>query len=166
MTFWIVQALGILSLLFYAISLQQKSQTKLLAYSIAGDAVFAAQYCFSDTKTGAIAFIISIAFCLVAALLYNGKKLPLPILFIFEAIMLGASVYTWQDYWSIVPILMSTVHYVRVWYGNVDFSRYAALVLTVGWTVYSIVTGNYGGAVTQGVIFVAAVVGIVRGKKA
>ena len=161
MLFWIVQGLGLLSLVFYAVSLQQKTQAKFLILTIIGDIIFALQYYLSGTMAGAITFTISIVFALIV-FLHRDKKVSIYLLAFFILMIVVSCSFTWANFWSIIPILMNTLNFVRFWYGNVSFSKYAALVLTVGWSLYSVVTGNFGGAITQAVIFVAAVVGIWR----
>ncbi|MDR1100840.1 MAG: YgjV family protein [Clostridiales bacterium] len=166
MTFWIVQSLGVITLIFYVVSLQMKKKENLLMMQIFSNIFFTAQYLLTNALTGAVQAILSI---LRGVVFYIFKKKDLPpsktILGIFEVLVVATTVLTWKNIISVLPLIGMTTNLYGQWQDKMNMLRRMTIITSICWLVYELTCGMYTAMITEICIIVSGVIGLYRFRK-
>jgi len=150
LNFYIVQALGIITLLLFAFSLQQRKKETFLLLQIFGTLMYVIQYILTDRITGAVIFSIVVVRGLV--FFYYKKKDKKPsaiILIIFLSALAVCTFFTWQDYLSIIPFIATSAKTWGTWQDDMRWMRRTSLLAQSTTIVYNFAAGMYTGAITE-----------------
>ena len=164
--FIIAQIIGGIVLILTVISVQFKTKEKILICQIVANILVAIQYFLLNAITGAVISIINAIRCVI--FYYYKKKDIKPsviILIIFEVIAIISGIYTWQDIWSLIPIVVTVVYTYGLWQDNVTVIRITAGVVGFGWAVYNVIVMAYVGALQETAQLVSSVIAIFRNKQ-
>ena len=86
----IAQAYGLIALLFYIITVQQKSKPRLLLFNIIGDIFMIISYALLLTLSGEEAFAVCIIFAVIIFFAYRDKLVPFWLMLVFDALSIAA----------------------------------------------------------------------------
>ena len=156
------QAVGLIGIACSLISFQYKKREKVMLFQMIASAMFCIQLFMVGAVTGGC--IDSISFVRTAIFSQNDKKwASSPIwLYVFIIAMIGTGILTWQDGWSILPILGSVLSTIALWMKKASHIRIVSLFVGPCWLVYNIVHGAYTGAVNELLAMASIIIGIVR----
>ena len=112
----------------------------------------------------------SISFVRTAIFSQNDKKwASSPIwLGVFVVAMIVTGIFTWEDAWSILPIIGSVLSTIALWMKKSSHIRIISLFVGPCWLIYNLIHGAYTGALNEVLAMTSIVIGIVRydlGKK-
>ncbi len=165
MSFYFAQLCGLAILICNVISVQFKTKDKVLICFVVANLFGIVQYFLLGAITAAIVYIISTIRCIVFYY-YDKKKLKpsLLVLLIFEVIAIISGILSWQDAWSIIPVLVTVVFTYGLWQENITITRITSAFTGFGWVMYNIVVRAYVGALLDGALGVSSIVALIRNK--
>ncbi len=128
--------------------------------------VVAIQYFLLNALTGAIISILNTIRCLVFYF-YKKKdmKPSLIVLIIFEVIAVISGIVSWQDMWSLIPIIVTVIYTYGLWQDNVKVIRITTGIVGAGWAIYNVVVKAFVGALQEIAQLISAIISLYRGKK-
>lgn len=137
MLFILAQILGIVVLLITIISIQFKTKERILICQIIANSLLAVQYFLLNALTGGVVASINVIRCLIFYYYKKKNKKPSIILlslFIIVAVVSG--ILTWQNGFSIIPIIATIVFTYGLWQDNVKVTRICTAITAGNWSVY------------------------------
>ena len=78
------------------------------------------------------------------------------------AAMIITGILTWQNYWSILPIVGSLLSTLALWMKKAKYIRIISLFVGPCWLIYNAFSGSVGGVITEVIAFCSAVIGVIR----
>lgn len=166
MLFILAQICGLIILILTVISVQFKTKEKIVMCFVFANVVAAVQYFLLSAFTGAVISVINAIRCIV--FYYYKKKEMKPsliILVIFELIAIISGIFTWQNIWSLIPIIVTVIYTYGLWQDNVTVIRITTGIAGFGWAIYNIIVMAYVGAVQEISQLGSSVIAIVRNKE-
>ena len=163
LTFIIAQVFGIISIILNIIVVQFKSKEKILIGMIISNLVVAIQFFLLNAITGGIISLINVIRCIVFYLFKKENKKPsVFVLLIFETIAIVSGIISWQNVWSILPIIATLTYTYGIWQDDVLKIKYISAITGFEWSIYDIIVRAYVGVI-QGIIqMISAIVAIIR----
>ena len=162
----IAQVLGIVGVVFYFFALQAKTYKTLMIIQSITASIFCVHY-FLLNATSALA--LNIVIILRNFVYYNNDKkffscklFPL----IFAAIMVGISVFSWEDYYSLFIIAGLALNTLFSALPNSQTIRKSILITSPLVLIYNIFVFSIGGIINETVAIISSIIGIIRYKKA
>ena len=148
--FIFVQILGIITLILFVVSLQQRKKETFLLLQIAGTLLFVVQYILTNRITGAILFTI-VVIRGVVFYFYKKKDLKpsIAILIIFQAALLLSTYFSWENIISIIPYLATVVKTWGAWQDDMKWLRRASMLCQILMIAYNLSASMYTGALTE-----------------
>lgn len=97
---------------------------------------------------------------------YDKKKLKpsLLILLLFETVSIISGILSWQNIWSIIPIIVTIVFTYGLWQDNIKITRITCAFAGYFGTFYNILVGAYIGALPDLVLGVSSTLSLIRNK--
>ena len=163
MLFILAQICGIIALILVVISVQFKTKEKIVMYMVFANFMIAIQFFLLNAITGAIISIINTIRCIV--FYYYKKKEMKPsfvTLLIFEIIAIVSGIISWQNIWSLIPIIVTVLYTYGLWQDNVKVLRIMVGIVGGGWAIYDVVVKAYVGALQEVSQLISAIVSLVR----
>ena len=161
MVFWIVQALGTLTLVTYAASLLMKKKETLLGLQIGSNLSFFVQCLINQTPTGAAIALLSTARGVVFFhYARRGLKPSLVALLIFYALIFTAGWRTWEGPPSLFVITASSIGLYSQWQDNMKVLRIGMIMSCSLWIGYHVCRGLYPNILSEVCNIVASAVGL------
>ena len=166
LTFIIAQVFGIISIILNIFIVQFKTKENMLKGIIASNLVVAIQFFLLNAITGGIISLINVARCFVFYMYKKKNKKPsLVILFLFELIVLISGIISWQNIWSILPIVATATYTYGTWQDDVLKIKYISALIGLEWSIYDIIVRAYVGFI-QGIIkVISSIVAVIRYKR-
>lgn len=147
MLFILAQLCGIITLVLTVIAIQFKSKEKIVICNIFANAFASIQYLLLGASTGAV---ISILNTIRDMVFYIFKKKEIKpsfiVLIIFLAIALISGFISWQNIYSIIPIIVTIIYTYGLWQDNIKVIRISTVIIGFGWAIYDVVVKAYVGA--------------------
>ena len=163
MKFIIAQIIGIIILFITVISIQQKTKEKILACQILANILDAIQYFLLNALTGGVIAIINVIRCVIFYYYKKKDKKPsLLFLIIFIIIAITSGILSWQNAWSIIPIIVSIVFTYGLWQDNVTVTRICTAITSGGWSAYQLIFLAYARMIASISEFLSAIIAIIR----
>ena len=167
MAFIIAQMCGIINLVITATFVQCKTKEKMLIFQIISNSIDILQYLLLNAITGGIIAIINTVRCMIFFYYKKKNKKPsIVFLMVFVAIAIISGIMTWQNIFSIIPIVATIAFTYGIWQDNVQVTRMSTVLAAGIWIVYNIVVCAYAGALQSMAGFISAIIAIMRDKKA
>ena len=134
--------------------------------SILANIVVAIQYFLLNALTGAIISILNTIRCIIFYV-YKKKDLKpsLVVLLIFEIVAVISGTLSWQNIWSIIPIIVTVIYTYGLWQDNIKIIRITTGVVGFGWAVYDLIVKAFVGAIQETSQLISAIISLYRGKK-
>lgn len=159
----IAQVLGVLATIAFAISPQQKSKKAVLIFQFISNVLYSLQYiilgAFSAVATCWISIVNNIVFYKYAQ---KDKEIPNGILSLFVAIVIIAGILTYNNIFSIIPILLSILYIYGSWQDNLKIYRIVCIIGSIGWFVYNWVVGAYASTLGNGFQCISSIIAMIR----
>ncbi|MDE6141564.1 MAG: YgjV family protein [Bacilli bacterium] len=139
MRFIVAQVCGSIVLFSMLIGVHFKTKEKILLSSIIANIAAILQFMLLSAITGMYTSILNTIRCIV---FYQYKKKDLKpsliILLIFEIVTIITGILTWQDVFSIFPIIGTFIYTYGLWQDNVKIIRLTSAIVAVSWIAYDI----------------------------
>lgn len=165
MLFIIAQIIGFIVLGITVISIQFKTKEKILICQIIANILVAIQYFCLNALTGGVVAIINVIRCLIFYYYKKKDKKPsLIFLSIFILVAIGSGILTWQNGFSIIPIIATIVFTYGLWQDNVKITRICTAITAGNWTIYNIIVKAYAGAIQSVAECISAIIAMIRHK--
>jgi len=150
----LAQCIGFVGTLMIIISYQQRERKKILFYQILAGAVFGLHFVLLGKYTGCIMNLIGA----VRAFVYSNsdKKWARTTLWpaAFFVVFSVAGIMTWDNIWSLFPMLAMMLMAVTTWLEKPQHVRWFTFPASPLWLTYNIASRSYAGITTE--IFVMA----------
>lgn len=156
------QIVGAFGILFSLLSFQFAKRKYILLSQMTASLLFSAQLFMVGAVTGGCLDMISFVRSLI--FLNNQKKWASSKLWLvgFIVIMIVTGIFTWENPWSILPIVGSVLSTVALWMKDGKHIRMISLLVGPCWLVYNIVNGAYTGAFNELLAMTSIVIGLLR----
>lgn len=149
MSYFIAQALGICGFIIAIISFQQNSQKKILYFQFVSSIMFGVQFFLLKAPVGALLNLIGMFRAFVFSHKDKAWARNRIWLFLFCALCIGAGIYGWENWFSILPIVGMIFTTVAFWIEDPKLVRRISFPSSPCWLVYNAVSGSVGGALTE-----------------
>ncbi|MBE6727471.1 MAG: YgjV family protein [Ruminococcaceae bacterium] len=161
----IAQILGIAGVIVYFFAFQAKTYKKLMIIQTITATIFCVHYLLLNATS---ALALNIVIILRNIVYYNNDKkffscklFP----FIFAAIMVGISVFSWEDYYSLYIIAGLALNTLFTSLPNSQTIRKSILITSPLVFVYNIFVFSIGGMINEAIAVISSIIGIIRYKK-
>lgn len=166
MLFILAQICGVIALIFTVASVQFKTKEKIVMCFVFANIAVAIQFFLLNAITGAIISIINTIRCIIFYYYKKKDKKPsLMILLIFEMVAVISGIISWQNIWSIIPIIVTVIYTYGLWQDDVKVIRITTAIVGLGWAIYDVIVMAYVGAIQEFSQFVSAIIALVRNKE-
>ena len=161
--FILVQILGAITLVLSVTTIQQRKKENLLILQIIAMIFFIFQYLLTYRITGAVVFAIGISRGVVFYWYKKQNKKPsVPILILFQGVVVISTIMSWQNIYSIIPLIVTTINTWGTWQDNMKYTRKTSLVAGAGWCIYNLAAQMYTGFMTEFVGMISTIIAIWR----
>ena len=159
----LIQGIGFLALFFVILSFQKKERLTLLWVMLIGLLLFVVHFFLLNAWTGALmnlieVWIVFVSFKKDTVIWARWRVWP----YIFVVVYILAGFLTVKTFTDTLPIIAQIFGAIAVWQKNPRAIRCTMLAPRPLWFIYNFIVGSYAGMVTEVLILISVVVGIVR----
>ncbi|MBE5820464.1 MAG: YgjV family protein [Clostridiales bacterium] len=166
MLFILAQIFGFIELIITVIYVHFKSKEKIVMWSVILNLIAATQFFLLNAITGGIVSIINAIRCFVFYYYKKKDKKPSTVtLVIFISIAVLSGVITWQNIWSIIPIIATVIYTYGLWQDKVKVIRITAGIVGFGWGIYDIIVMAYVAAIQEFLQLASSVIALYTNRK-
>lgn len=159
----VVQILGLLALMLVVLSYQKKTKEKFLKLQLFANITYGLQYFLLNAKS---AFFTNIVNDIRTLIFYriekNNQKISLWLLIIFEIVIISIGFFTYEGYYSIIPIIIACLYAYGTWHYNLKVTYIIGIISSILWVYYNFQVGAYTGALSSIFEFMASVLGLYK----
>ena len=165
MFFILAQICGLIALVLTVISVQFKTKEKIVMCSVLANIVVAIQYFLLSALTGAVISVINAIRCLIFYVYKKKNMKPsILVLIIFEIVAIISGIISWQNAWSLIPIIVTVIYTYGLWQDNVTIIRITTGIVGFGWAIYNLVVMAYVGALQETSQLISAIIAVYRNR--
>lgn len=166
MDFILIQIIGAIGYATLTASYYKKEKTKILFLEIIAYIFFTIHYYLLSGVTGAICNVLGLFGLLVIFLFekYKWKHKNIFAMF-FIALLLAVNIMTFQNIYSIFPLIASVIVIISFLMDNENYIRGIGLVSAVCWLIYAIVYKSYISIVFEVVTLVGVLIAFIKNNK-
>lgn len=166
MEFVLIQIIGAIAYALLTVSYYKKEKTKILYMQILAYIMFSIHYYLLSGVTGAICNVIGL-FGLIAIYLFEKYKWKYKnvISIMFIVLLLVVNILTFQNIYSIFPLIASVIVIISFLMNNEEYIRGVGVISAVCWLVYAIVYKSYISIVFEVVTLVGVLIAFIKNKK-
>lgn len=166
MLFILAQICGVIVLILTVISVQFKTKEKIVMCMVFANIVVTIQYFLLNAITGAVVSIINVIRCIIFYYYKKKDKKPsLIVLLIFEIVAIVSGIMSWQNMWSVIPIVVTLIYTYGLWQDNVKVIRITTAIAGLGWAIYNIVVMAFVGAIQSVSQLISAMIALIKNKE-
>lgn len=166
MLFILAQICGAIALILMVIGVQFKTKEKIIMCNILANIVVTIEYFLLGALTGGVISITNTIRCIVFYLFKKKDMKPsLIVLIIFEIMAVLSGSISWQNMWSIIPIIVTVIYTYGLWQDNIKIIRITTGIVGLGWTVYDIVVKAYVDALQKTSQLISAIISLFKDRK-
>ncbi len=161
--FAVAQLCGFLGVIFWGLSVQQKSQSKILFIQLLANILYGIQYLLLSAYSGAAMYAIA---CVRTFLFYekrkNNKDIPIYWLFIFLFITIISSILTYNGLVSLIPSAIVILYTIFMYMKDPIWIKRSFLFVPVIEITYNLIVHAY--VAILGAIFelISGIIAIVK----
>lgn len=158
-----IQGVGFLALAFVLLSFQKNQRVNILLLMLTGLVLFIVHFSLLKAWTGALMNLIEAGVVFVAYKKETdewAKQKFWPYLFITLYVLAG--IFTYKSVVNFLPVIAQTFGALAVWQTNPKTIRQLMLIPRPLWFIYNFVVGSYAGMVSEVLILISVIIGIVR----
>lgn len=164
--FILAQICGLIALVITVINIQLKSKEKIVILNVWANVAVAIQYFLLGAYSGAT---ISILNAIRDVIYYFFKKKnfkpSILVLLTFEIVAIISGIISWQNIWSIIPIIVTIIYTYGLWQDNIKILRISTVIIGYGWTVYDIAVKAYVAALQVTAQGTSALIALIINRK-
>ena len=154
-------AVGVLAVILFLLSYQQKTRIRIIVFNTASRLLYILQYIMLGAFEGAALDILGAVSSIVAGRKNAGfvKKHARLILILLDAVIIVAGLLLYENVYSLLPIAGVLLHTTAFWIDGEKIIRRVSLAGSPFWFAYNFYSKAYGSAVgdllTVGSILIA-----------
>lgn len=159
---YIAQVIGFAGLVFAIISFQKNNNKGILFFQVMASLTFFLHFVMLGAYTGAI---MNLSGAIRNCVFYNREKSwadKKVWLYIFISINIIVGLLTWKNFYSILPIMATSLSCIGLWIRNPRYTRFVVLTSSPCWLVYNIISSSVAGVLTEVFALSSLIVGIYR----
>lgn len=157
----IAEVIGIIGIICSILSFQCSQRKNVMLFQVLASLIFCTQLFLVGAVTGAcldsINFFRSLFFSIDKKWAKSNCWLAL-----FILLLVAAGVATWQNAYSILPMIGSLLLTVALWMKTSKKVRLISFFSGPCWLIYNVVNGAYSAAVNELIAMASIVIGILR----
>ena len=157
----IAEVIGIIGIICSILSFQCSQRKNVMLFQVLASLMFCTQLFLVGAVTGAcldsINFFRSLFFSIDKKWAKSNWWLAL-----FILLLLAAGIATWQNAYSILPMIGSLLSTVALWMKTSKKIRLISFFSGPYWLIYNVVNGAYSAAVNELIAMTSIVIGILR----
>ncbi|MBQ9735641.1 MAG: YgjV family protein [Clostridia bacterium] len=157
-----IQAIGFVGMTMGLIATQCKSYQNISRFRILSSFIFGVQFILLGAYTGAATNIVSCAGNLTYGYRIRKGKSTLPFQILFGAIFVTIGIVTWGGPASILAVAAKLISTVALGINSPRAIRILNCCSTPLWIVYDIIFLTIGGLISDSIVLVFAIVGVIR----
>ena len=140
---------GILAVVLFLLSYQQKTRLRIILFNTASRVLYILQYILLGAYEGAVLDILGTVSSIVAGQKNVGfvKKHARLILILMDAVIIVAGLLLYENVYSLLPIAGVLLHTTAFWVDDEKIIRRVSLAGSPFWFVYNFHSEAYGSAV-------------------
>ena len=167
MNFWITQIIGGLSYYIIALSYYKKKKEEILLFQILGYIGFTIHYYLLDGLTGTICNIIGLVALILIYIFdnYLGKEKKKILVILMVPVLIGISLLTYENIYSIFPIIASTISLVSFLTSDTNKIRLMGIFAALCWCVYAIIYKSYVALIFETITITTTIIAYKKNKK-
>ena len=140
-----------------------KDKRIILLLSILIAVFYGLHYLLLDAITGLLMNMVSIVrsiwFYINAK---KEKKNSIVILIVLFGIIIISGLLSFQNIYSILPIIATSLYTYSIWQDDIKIYRWIAIPISLSWITYNISTKSIFGIITELVLFTIEIIGIIK----
>lgn len=166
MIYCIAQTIGISAFIISLIAYHRDKKEKILSSMIISNILNLLHYILLGAFSGCITKIISIFRDIIIINKRKNKILSSKIiLLIFLIIYILAGILTYNDIWSIFPIIAAIIYLIPTWNGNKLTVKKAAFLCYFFWLIYNIFVFSIAGIISNIISIISTFIAIKNNNK-
>ena len=156
--------LGLLAVAMFVLSYQLKSRRSIILINAGSRVLYVAQYILLGAFEGALLDIVALFVSLFYKTRDRGfmKRHPTLTLIAANAVIVALGMLTYQNLFSLLPILGVIFETLGLWLKNERHIRFVSLLGAPFWLAYNMLCQAYGSAIGNVITLVSILVAIVR----
>lgn len=163
--FAIAQVFGLLGVLFWSLSIQQKSQSKILFMQLLANSFYGIQYLLLSAYSGAALYAVA---CVRTFLFYerrkNNKKIPISWLFFFLGLTIISAILTYDGLISLFPSVIVIFYTIFIYMEDPIWIKSSFLFVPFIETTYNLLVHAYVAILGSLLEFVSGVIAVIKDK--
>lgn len=160
---YLAQILGLTALIFMCLSYQKNNKKEFLSVQIIANIFYGLQYLLLSAFSALAMNIVSIA---RTSVFYNyeksNKKITLPILAIFEVLIIILGFITFESYYSIIPIFIACIYAYGTWQKNLKLTYLIGIIASILWIFYNSIVGAYVSILGSFIELISSLFGFIK----
>jgi hypothetical protein len=159
----IIQGIGIIGFITVVISFQSNKRKVILFFQFLASILFATHFFMLGSPTGGAMNVLGIFRGALFSQREDKKWADNKIfMFLFIALFITFGGLTWENIFSIFPIVAGVVQTVGLWVKNTTLIRIIMISSSPCWMVYNIHSGSIAGILTESFVMISILVAFVR----
>lgn len=163
MDFVLIQCIGAIAFILLILSYFKKEKSKILFMQILAYIMFTIHYYLLSGITGAICNFVGLI-ALITIYLFDKYELKNKrlVAYLFIIILLAINIATFQNVYSIFPMIASVSVIISFISNNEDFIRAIGVVSAICWLIYAIVYKSYISIVFESITCIGVVTAFIK----
>ena len=155
----VVQGIGAIGFILLSLSYYKKEKKQILFMQIFAYIFFAIHYYLLNGITGAICNVIGL-FALVTIYIFDNYKLKnkIPISILFIASLLAVNIMTYQNIFSLFPMVAAVIVIISFLDNNENDIRGIGVLSAICWLIYAIAYNSYISIIFEAITFINVVI--------
>lgn len=162
----VAQLFGFFAVVIWVFSIQRKDKKKILFTQMFATLLYTIQYLLLSVFSAASMNFTS---CLRSFVFYKyeekNKEISRSILFVFVFLVICLGIIFWDNYLSLIPIIITLFYTVSTWFKDAKWTRIFFLIVAFIWVYYNFVVGAYVCIIGNVLEIISGIVAFVRFRK-
>lgn len=162
----ITQLIGAIAYILLGISYYKKEKLQILYIQIFSYIAFSIHYFLLSGMTGAVCNIIGMIMLIIIYVYEQKKGKNKKILItIMIPVLILIALLSWQNFYSIFPILSSTISLISFLSKNTNDIRAMGVVSNLSWTIYGIILRSKITIICETIILIVSIIAFLKNDK-
>lgn len=166
MSNFFIQLIGTIAYVILAFSYFKKEKKDILFIQIFSTIAFSIHYYLLSGITGTICNIISLLIIIIIYFFekHNGKNKKV-LIFSTIPLLILISLFTYENIFSILPIIASTIVLISFVLSNEDIIRISGILSALCWLIYAAIYKSYAGVIFEAFSMITTFIAFFKNKK-
>lgn len=153
------------AVLSLALSCCTKNRLLILVFALLNSVFYGLQYLFLKEYSGAVLNFIGIVRAIwffINDKLKVKKKYTLISLIVCLALLVAGEIYTFNKWYSILPLVATVLYTLAVWQTSIKLYRWAIVPIEIIGVTYNIMCHSIFGVIFESILLIVAIVSVIR----